>query len=217
MMPVVLLTEGFLGNGSEPWKIPSMSDYPQINPPIIKSKSYEGPYKPFVRDSETLARTWAFPGTEGLEHRVGGLEKNNDGVISSDPIVHERMVGERAEKVDRMKNYIPEQEVLGAQEGDILMVSWGGTYGHMLSALKELQQEGKRVGLAHFDYIFPLPKNTADIFGRFKKIIICELNSGQFADFLKAKHQNFHYNQCNKVQGQPFIVKDIVDAVNKLF
>ena len=217
MMPVILLTEGFLGNGSEPWRIPSMSDYPQITPPVIKSKSYDGPYKPFMRDPETLARTWAFPGTEGLEHRVGGLEKNNDGVISSDPIVHERMVGERAEKVARMKNYIPEQEVLGAQEGDILMVSWGGTYGHMLSALNEFKEKGKSVGLAHFDYIFPLPKNTAEIFSKFKKIIVCELNSGQFADYLKTKHQNFNYYQCNKVQGQPFIVKDIVDAVNKLF
>lgn len=217
MMPVVLLTEGFLGNGSEPWKIPSMSDYPEINPPVITSKSYDGPYKPFLRDPETLARKWAFPGTPGLEHRVGGLEKNNDGVISSDPLVHERMVAERAEKVQRLANYIPEQEVIGEQSGEVLMVSWGGTFGHMLSALDVLQKENKSVSLAHFDYIMPLPKNTAEVFGRFKKIIICELNSGQFADYLRARHQNFNYHQFNKVQGQPFIVKDIVDAVNKLF
>ncbi len=215
MMPVMLLTEGFLGNGSEPWRIPKMSDYPEINPPIIE-KPEETPFWPFKRDEERLARRWALPGTVGLEHRVGGLEKNNNGAVSSDPLVHERMVGERAEKVARLANYIPDQSVIGEESGDVLIVGWGGTYGHLYTALKELQAEGKRVSLAHFDYIFPLPKNTADVFAKFKKIIVCELNSGQFANYLRACHQQFNYFQHNKVQGQPFTVAEIVDAVNAI-
>ena len=215
MMPVMLLTEGFLGNGSEPWRIPKMSDYPEINPPIIE-KPEETPFWPFKRDEERLARRWALPGTVGLEHRVGGLEKNNNGTVSSDPIVHERMVNERAEKVARLANYIPDQSVIGEESGDVLIVGWGGTYGHLYTALKELQAEGKRVSLAHFDYIFPLPKNTADVFAKFKKIIVCELNSGQFANYLRACHQQFNYFQHNKVQGQPFTVAEIVDAVNAI-
>ncbi len=215
MMPVILLTEGFIGNGSEPWKIPSMKDYPEINPPIIKQPE-ETPFWPYKRDEQTLARRWAFPGTIGLEHRVGGLEKNNNGAISSDPLVHERMVAERAEKVQRLANYIPEQEVIGEEKGEVLIVGWGGTFGHLYTAVKELHEQGKSVSLAHFDYIFPLPKNTEKILSNFKKIIVCELNSGQFANYLRTKHQQFNYHQYNKVQGQPFIVKEIVDAVNAL-
>ncbi|MDP3398635.1 MAG: 2-oxoacid:acceptor oxidoreductase subunit alpha [Bacteroidales bacterium] len=215
MMPVMLLTEGFLGNGSEPWKIPSMKDYPEIKAPVI-TESEETPFWPFKRDSEKLARRWALPGTPGLEHRVGGLEKNNDGTVSSDPLVHERMVGERAEKVARLANYIPDLEVIGDKSGEVLVVGWGGTFGHLYTAVKDLHNEGKSVSLAHFDYIFPLPKNTADVFSKFKKIIVCELNSGQFANYLRTQHQQFHYHQKNKVQGQPFIVKEIVDAVNAI-
>ena len=201
MMPVILLTEGFIGNGSEPWRIPSMSEFPEINPPFIKE--CEGTFQPYVRDVETLSRKWAIPGIAGLEHRVGGLEKNNNGEISSDPLVHERMIAERAEKVARTANSIPELEVLGAQSGEILIVGWGGTYGHLYTAFKNLQEESIDVSFAHFDYINPLPKNTAEVLGNFKKIIVCELNSGQFADYLKAKHQDHKYYQCNKVQGQP--------------
>lgn len=215
MMPVMLLTEGFLANGSEPWKIPSMSDYPAINPPVIAVPE-ETPFWPYKRDEKRMARRWAFPGTPGLEHRIGGLEKNNNGNVSSDPLVHERMVSERAEKVARLANFIPEQSVFGAETGDALVVGWGGTFGHLYTAVKELQSEGHKVSLAHFDYIFPLPKNTEKIFSGFKKIIICELNSGQFADYLKARLQQFNYNQYNKVQGQPFIVKELVDAVKEI-
>ena len=215
MMPVMLLTEGFLGNGSEPWRIPSMKDYPEINPPILE-KPDEVPFWPFKRDEERPARRWALPGTVGLEHRVGGLEKNNNGTVSSDPIVHERMVNERAEKVARLANYIPDQTVIGDESGEVLIVGWGGTYGHLYTALKELHEQGKSVSLAHFDYIFPLPKNTAEVFSKFKKIIVCELNSGQFANYLRACHQQFQYHQHNKVQGQPFTVSEIVDAVNAI-
>ncbi len=214
MMPVILLTEGFIGNGSEPWRIPDFSKYPAINPPIINK--CEGKFKPYERDLERFARSWAVPGTAGLEHRVGGLEKAEHGAISSDPLNHEKMVAARAEKVARVANYIPDLEVVGEQEGEVLLVGWGGTYGHLYTAAKELLAEGKSVGFAHFDYINPLPKNTKDVFKRFKKIIVCELNSGQFVNYLRAMHPEFTYNQLNKVQGQPFIVKEIVDAVHAL-
>ncbi len=215
MMPVLLLTEGFIANGSEPWKIPSMSDFPSITPPIIK-EAEEQPFWPFKRDEERLARRWALPGTAGLEHRVGGLEKNNNGNVSSDPLVHERMVAERAAKVQKLADFMPEQSLFGEDSGDVLMVGWGGTFGHLYTAVKELQSQGKKVSLAHFDYIFPLPKNTEQIFSNFKKIIVCELNSGQFADYLRARLQKFTYHQYNKVQGQPFIVTELVEAVNNI-
>ena len=215
MMPVMLLTEGFIANGSEPWRIPKMKDYPSINAPVITATEEES-FWPFRRDAERLARRWALPGTPGLEHRVGGLEKNNNGSVSSDPLVHERMVAERAAKVQKLAEFIPEQEIIGDKEGDVLIVGWGGTYGHLYTALKELHEEGKKVSLAHFDYIFPLPKNSEKILASFKKIIVCELNSGQFAGYLKTLYPQYCYNQCNKVQGQPFIVKDIVDAVNAI-
>ncbi|MDD2425638.1 MAG: 2-oxoacid:acceptor oxidoreductase subunit alpha [Bacteroidales bacterium] len=215
MMPVILLTEGFLGNGSEPWRIPSMNDYPEINPPVITTPE-ETPFWPFKRDQARLARRWAFPGTLGLEHRVGGLEKDNNGAVTSDPLVHERMVAERAAKVAKLAEFIPELEVTGQKSGEVLIVGWGGTYGHLYTALKQLHKEGKSVSLAHFDFILPLPKNTAEIFSRFKKIIVCELNSGQFANYLRTIHQQFQYHQCNKVQGQPFTVKEIVEAVNAI-
>lgn len=214
MMPVILLTEGFLGNGSEPWKIPSMKDLPEIHPPVIKE--CDGKFYPFYRDPETFVRKWALPGTPGLEHRVGGLEKTPEGVISSDPQNHQRMVNDRAEKVARTARCIPPLKVIGEESGEVLIVGWGGTFGHLYTAVKEFHKAGKSVSLAHFDYINPLPVNTEEVFSKFRKIIVCELNSGQFADYLRAKHQKFHYYQLNKVQGQPFIVKDIVDAVNEL-
>ena len=151
-----------------------------------------------------------------MEHRVGGLEKAENGAVSSDPENHEIMVKNRAEKVARVANYIPELEVMGNQEGDVLVVGWGGTYGHLYTATKQLLDEGKNVGFAHFDYINPLPKNTAEVFKKFKKIIVCELNSGQFVNYLRGQYPEFAFEQLNKVQGQPFIVKEIVDAVNAL-
>lgn len=214
MMPVILLTEGYLGNGSEPWKIPSMDEFPAINPPIINE--CEGKFKPFERDAVSFARKWALPGTPGLEHRVGGLEKSEAGAISSDPLVHQRMVAARAEKVARVANYIPDLEVMGKESGDVLIVGWGGTFGHLYTATKQLLDEGKSVGLAHFEYINPLPKNTADVFKKFKKIIVCELNSGHFVNYLRAKEPDFKYLQLNKVQGQPFVVHEIVEAVRAL-
>ncbi len=214
MMPVIFLSEGYLGNGSEPWKIPSMSEYPSITPPIVDK--CEGKFKPFERDPKTFVRKWAIPGTPGLEHRVGGLEKTPAGAVSSDPEVHEMMVRNRAAKLEKIADCIPALEVYGEQSADVLLVGWGGTYGHLYTAANQLLADGTKLGFAHFDYINPLPKNTAEVFGRYKKILVCELNSGQFADYLRAKLPQFSYLQLNKVQGQPFMVQEIVDAVKAL-
>lgn len=212
MVPVLLLSEGFLGNGSEPWRIPSMSELPGISPRYAQDS--ENHFKPFERDPKTLARQWAFPGMKGFEHRVGGLEKNHDGVLSNAPDNHELMVAERAGKVALVANDIPALSVSGPESGEILLVGWGGTYGHILSAAEVLRGEGKEVSVAHFDFIDPLPSNTADVFAKFRTIIVCELNRGQFAAYLRTVVPGFRYLQCNKVQGQTFLVKDIVDSVN---
>ncbi len=211
MVPVMLLSEGFLGNGSEPWKVPSMSDFPEIHPRYAHDA--EGDFKPFRRDASTLARDWAIPGMKGYEHRVGGLEKNHNGVLSNDPENHEMMVRERAEKVARVAEDLPLLEIDGQASGDVLLVGWGGTYGHILTAVEELRADGKDVSFVHFDYIDPLPKNTAEVFSGFKNIIVCELNTGQFAAYLRNVLPQYDYLQCNKVQGQTFLVKDIVDSV----
>ena len=213
MTPVLLLSEGFLGNGSEPWHIPSMKDYPEIRPPYATEEDL--PYKPFIRDGKTSVRKWVFPGRKGFEHRVGGLEKSPQGVLSSDPLNHELMVKARAEKVARVADAIPQLEVDGPASGRLLVVGWGGTAGHILSAVHDVRKGGKEVSRVHFDYINPLPANTGEVLSGFDRILVCELNSGQFADWLKVKYPGHEYLQCNKVQGQPFLVQDIVDAIEK--
>ena len=214
MTPVMLLSEGFLGNGSEPWRIPSMADYPEIKPPFASGALSEGErFEPFNRDPETLVRRWALPGQKGFEHRVGGLEKNHAGVLSTDPANHELMVHERAEKVARVARDIPKLEILrGPAKGGLLVVGWGGTYGHLLTAVEEV---GEGVSYAHFDYIMPLPSNTEEVFSGFSKILVCELNSGQFAGYLRASLPQFNYLKCNKIQGQPFLVSELVEAIKK--
>jgi 2-oxoglutarate ferredoxin oxidoreductase subunit alpha len=157
------------------------------------------------------------PGTEGYVHRIGSLEKSSiKGNISHDGPNHEKMVGLRQEKLDRVANYIPELEITGNADAELLVVGWGGTFGHLYTAVDELNQEGKKVALAHFTYINPLPKNTDDILKKFKKIIVCELNLGQFAGYLRMKFPSYNYHQYNKIQGQPFIVQELKDAINKL-
>ena len=210
MTPVLLLTEGFLGNGSEPWRIPSMKDYPVIRPPFAQPNV---PYKPFDRDPETLARRWAVPGMAGCEHRVGGLEKNHAGVLSSDPQNHAMMVQERDMKIQKVADYIPELQVNGNDSGKLLVVGWGGTYGHVLSAVQEAREAGMEVSFANFDYIMPLPRNTEEVFSKFEKILVCELNSGQFVNYLRGIMPQYTYEQFNKVQGQPFLVQEIKDAI----
>ncbi len=214
MTPVILLTDGFIANGTEPWKIPSMANYPKINVPIVPEGTTN--YMTYARN-EKLARGWAFPGTKGLEHRVGGLEKDFlKGTVSHDPINHEKMVNIRAAKVAKVAEYLPEQEVFGAQEGELLVVGWGGTYGHLLTAVQEMRAEGKDVSLCHISYINPLPRNIVDVFKRYKKIVVCELNMGQLANYLRMEHQQFNYLQFNKYQGLPFTVVELKDKFNQI-
>lgn len=216
MTPVMLLTEGFLGNGSEPWRIPSMADYPAIKPPFVQGSLPEGEtFQPFKRNPETLVRSWALPGQKGLEHRVGGLEKTHEGVLSTDPANHEMMVRERAEKVARVARELPALELEGAKEGKLLVVGWGGTYGHISTAVHELLEEGVDVSYAHFDYINPLPANTEEVFSRFSRILVCELNSGQFAAYLRGILPAHEYVSFGKVQGQPFLVSELKDRILK--
>jgi 2-oxoglutarate ferredoxin oxidoreductase subunit alpha len=213
MVPVILLTDGFLGNGSEPWKIPQMSELPGIAPRIAKNKEDFLAYK---RDTETLAREWAYPGMPGFEHRIGGLEKNETGTVSHDPENHQINTEIREAKVQRVVDMVPELELCGDEEGDVLVVGWGGTYGHMISTVRELRKEGKNVSLAHFNYIKPLPENTAEVFKKFKKILVCELNLGQFASYLRDKIPGVNYHQYNKVKGLPFTVNELKQSVYKL-
>ena len=209
MTPVLLLTDGFIANGSEPWRIPSMKDYPAINPPIAQP-SEEMNFMPYARN-EKLVRSWAFPGRQGLEHRVGGLEKDClKGCISHDPKNHQLMVDTRAAKVAKVAEDIPVQEVWGDREGDLLVVGWGGTRGHLQTAVEQMREAGDRVSLCHFNYINPLPRGVREIFKGFRRIVVCELNEGQFANYLRQNLQEFTYEQYNKCEGLPFTVAELV-------
>ena len=214
MTPVILLTDGYIANGSAPWKIQSVDEMPEIKPLIIKEGSPE--WQPYDRDKDTLARGWAIPGTPGLEHRVGGLEKDKlSGQVSYDPDNHQTMTDIRAEKIKRVQNYIPELKPEFAQEGELLVVGWGGTYGNLYAAMKDLKQSGvDNIGLAHFNYINPLPKNTAEVFGKFKKLLVCELNTGQFASILKMQFPQTRIEQFNKIEGLPFGTSELIDKIN---
>lgn len=215
MTPVILLTEGALGNGSEILRIPRVADLPAIVPPIAKANDPE--YQPYKRDEEKLSRQWALPGTEGLRHRISGLEKaNGSGNLSLDPKNHQLMTELREEKVQRVANYIPEQEIVGDPNSDLLVVSWGGTYGVVLSVIEKMLEEGKSVAHAHFRHIMPLPKNTAKVLSGHKKIVVCENNNGQFVNYLREKMPDFKYEQFNKIQGLPFLTAELENKFNDL-
>lgn len=215
MTPVILLTDGYIGMGSEVFKIPSVKDLPAINPPLAKPNDPD--YLPYKRDEKTLVRKWALPGTEGLRHRIGGLEKENGiGTVSNDTMNHQVMSEFRLEKVKRVANYISKQEVYGDMDADLLVVSWGGTYGSVFNAVTEMRRNGKKVALAHFKNICPLPKNTKEIFSQFKKIIVCELNMGQFVNYLRMEYPEFKYQQFNKIQGLPFFTEELIEKFNTL-
>ena len=215
MTPVILLTEGALGNGSEILRIPRVADLPAIVPPIAKDN--EPGYEPYKRDEKKLSRMWAIPGTEGLRHRISGLEKaNGSGNLSLDPKNHQLMTELREEKVQRVANYIPEQEIVGDPNADLLVVSWGGTYGVVLSVVEKMLEEGKSVAHAHFRHIMPLPKNTAKVLSGHKKIVVCENNNGQFVNYLREKMPDFKYEQFNKIQGLPFLTAELENKFNDL-
>ena len=200
--PVILLSDGYLGNGSEPWRIKTVKEMENINPLVAKEG---GSYKPYLRDKKTLSRKLAIPGTKGLEHRIGGLEKEDiTGNVSYDPENHEKMCTIRSEKIKKIAEKIPLQKVYGKKNADLLVIGWGGTFGSLYSTVEKLINEGESIALAHFNYIQPLPKNTLDLLNRHKKIVVCELNSGQFANYLRMNFQGIMFEQYNKLQGLPF-------------
>lgn len=215
MTPVILLTDGFLANGTQPWRIPDLSEYPAIVPPVVTEKT-DGWYA-YARDAVKLNRFWAVPGTPGLQHRIGGLEKDYfTGALSHDGPNHEKMVKTREDKVQKIADYLPELEVLGAPDADLLVIGWGGTFGHIHTAVDDMNTAGYKVAQAHLHYINPLPVNTYDVLKRYKKIVVCELNLGQLAGYLRMKFPDITYTQYNKVQGLPFTSVELVDNFKKL-
>jgi 2-oxoglutarate ferredoxin oxidoreductase subunit alpha len=214
MVPVILLTDGFLANGSELWHLPEMAKLPDIHPRFAKDNDPD--FKPYRRDPETLAREWAIPGQEGLRHTIGGLEKEDVvGTVSHGPLNHQKMVKLREEKVQRVADYIPKIDIEGETVGDLLVVGWGGTYGPLISAVRTLQSEGKSISLAQFNHIKPLPKNTEQVLSGFKKILVCEMNLGQFALYLRSIFPKFNYEQYNKIQGLPFMIEELKNRFNQ--
>ncbi len=214
MTPVVLLTDAFIANGSAAWKLPDMNEYPGIKPPYV-TPDMAGNWTPFQRNPETGVRYWAVPGTEGFTHRIGGLEKSNEtGVISTEPDNHQKMTLLRQAKIDKIA--VPDLELQGDADANLLIVGWGGTYGHLYLAMEFLRKNGKKVALAHFQYINPLPKNTADVLKKYKKIVVAEQNMGQFAGYLRMQVPGLELHQYNEVKGQPFVTSELVDAFTKL-
>ncbi len=217
MTPVILLTDAFIANGSSAWRLPELDKYPEIKPNYITNYHEDKPWKPYRRDPESLVRYWAIPGTEGFTHRLGGLEKDYDtSAISTDPMNHQRMVKARQAKIDKIADYIPELEVVGDEDADLLIVGWGGTYGHLYEAMETMQEQGKKVGLAHFKFINPLPKNTAEVLKKYKKVVVAEQNNGQFANYLRSKVDDFNPYKFDRIKGQPFIVSRLVEEFTKI-
>lgn len=216
MTPVVLLTDAYIANGSAAWRLPDLAEYPDIRPPYV-TPDMAGAWTPFQRNPQTGVRYWATPGMEGFMHRIGGLEKSNEtGAISTDPENHNLMTRLRAEKVAKIADSIPDLKVEGNQDADLLIVGFGGTYGHLHSAMDELNRRGKKAALAHFKFINPLPKNAEEVLRRYKKIVVAEQNMGQLAGYLRMKIEGIHLHQFNQVKGQPFVVQELVEAFTKL-
>ena len=216
MTPVILLSDGYLANGSEPWKIPNVKDLEPIDVKFSKNTKKESDFFPYERDEKTLSRPWAIPGTPGLEHRVGGLEKaENTGHVSYDPDNHHRMVELRQEKVNRIQNDISKTEVFGDKNGDVLIISWGGTYGSCRSAVETLHEDGKSVSHVHLRWISPLPKDLGEIIIKFKNILIPEINMGQLIKLIRAEYL-VDAKGLNQVTGRPISVTKIIENVNQL-
>ncbi|MBQ1276163.1 MAG: 2-oxoacid:acceptor oxidoreductase subunit alpha [Flavobacteriales bacterium] len=217
MTPVILLTDAFIANGSSAWRIPEMDEFPEIKPNYVKPEMLEEGWKPYKRDEETKVRYWAVPGMEGFMHRLGGLEKDyNTSAISTGAANHQKMVDTRREKIARVADSIPALEVMGEKDSDLLVVSWGGSFGHVYEAVEEMNAQGKKVAMAHFNYINPLPANAEEVLKSYKKVIVCEQNDGQFAGYLRMKIDGLTPLQFNRVEGQPFKVADLVECFTKL-
>ena len=215
MTPVVLLTDAFIANGSAAWKLPKLAEYPAINPPYVPAE-LKGTWTPYQRNEEGV-RYWAIPGTEGFTHILGGLEKDNaTGAISTNPENHHLMTQLRQQKIDNIK--VPDVVVEGDKDdAELLIVGFGGTYGHLHAAMDEMRAEGKKVALAHFKYINPLPANTEEILKKYPRVVVAEQNMGQFAGYLRMKIDGFVPNQYNEVKGQPFVVNELVAAFTGIY
>lgn len=215
MTPVILLTDGYIANGSSAWRIPEPEEYPEIKPPYVTPEMREK-WSPYLRNLENDVRYWAVPGTEGFSHRIGGLEKDyTTGVISTHPDNHQKMVAVRQAKIDKIADAIPEQEVLGDSDADLLVIGWGGTFGHLSEAVRDVRRSGRKLAFSHFKYISPLPKNTEELLRRYKKVLVIEQNLGQFAGHLRSKIGGINPLQFNRVKGQPFIVSRLVEEIIK--
>ena len=215
LTPVLLLTDAYVANGSAAWKLPNIAELPEIHPHYAP-ESMKGNYTPYKRDEETLVRYWGIPGREGFTHILGGLEKDSDtGAISTDPENHDKMCRLRAGKVARIP--VPDLEVLGDKDdAELLIVGFGGTAGHLYSAMEELRKKGHKVAAAQFKFINPLPKNTAEVLMKYKKVVVAEQNLGQFAAYLRAKVDGFVPYQFNQVKGQPFVVSELVESFEEI-
>ncbi len=213
MTPVVLMTDAYVANGSGAFRLPNLAEYPAIEPPYVPEE-LKGKWTPYMR-AENGTRYWAVPGREGFEHILGGLEKDDKtGAISTNPENHDLMTRKRAQKIANI--VVPDLEVEGDSDADLLIVGWGGTYGHLHAAMDEMRAAGKKVALAHFRYINPLPANTAEVLKKFPKVVVAEQNMGQLAGWLRMKVDGFCPAQFNEVKGQPFKVKELVEAFTKL-
>jgi len=213
--PVILLSDTYLASGTSPWRIPEKGDLDEINIPKFKGDPEN--WEPFLRQPEFLNRYWMTPGDKGFEHRNGGLEKKEiTGNLTYEPLNHEKMTKVRAEKIERIANRLPHLSVSGAQAGRVLVVGWGSTHGAINTAVTEMIEDGEEnIGFAHFNYINPLPVNTEQVLSKFDQILVCELNNGQFVNYLKSKFPQFRYRQFNKIQGQPFFTSEIKAEIIK--
>jgi 2-oxoglutarate ferredoxin oxidoreductase subunit alpha len=219
MTPVFFLSDGYIANGSEPWKLPEISKLPKIEIRQVQKSdpawtNEQGRFLPYVRDEKTLARLWAVPGTPGLEHRIGGIEKADKvGSVSYDPANHHRMTELRMNKVKRIADDIPEQKVHGEPKGKLLVVGWGGTYGVLRATVDELRKEGKKVSLAHIQYLNPFPKNLGAILRNFEKVLVPEINMGQLIVLLRSQFEGIRAVGYNRVTGQPFKIREIKQEI----
>ncbi|MBR4648928.1 MAG: 2-oxoacid:acceptor oxidoreductase subunit alpha [Bacteroidaceae bacterium] len=214
MTPVVLMTDAYIANGSGAFRLPELDKYPAINPPYVPEE-LKGSWTPYQRNADGV-RYWAVPGREGFEHILGGLEKDDKtGAISTNPENHDLMTRLRQQKIDNIQ--VPDLEVLGDKDdAELLIVGFGGTYGHLHAAMDELRAEGRKVALAHFKYISPLPKNTADVLTKYNNVVVAEQNMGQFAAYLRMKIDGFVPHQFNEVKGQPFVVEELKEAFRNI-
>lgn len=218
MTPVILLTDSFIANGASAWKVPDFNTLAPIEPPYVKLiENNKRSWKPYYRNEKNKVRYWAIPGQEGWEHRLGGLEKDYyTSSISTDPENHEFMVKTRHLKIEYIKNMMPEAKLEGDENADLLIVGWGGTYGHLFDAMQILRNNGKKVALLHFSLIYPLPRGTEEILVKHKNIVVAEQNNGQFAKYLRGMIEGVHLKQYNRVTGQPFLISELVEKFYKL-